>query len=178
MNRYLTPEYGAELTLLEVQKLAYFLQEAGEPLRLAYEKYHYGPYADNLRHVLNRLEGHFITGYGDGQNTPGTSLALTEGAAEEAENLLAASGVTQSRLARIAKLIEGFETPLGMELLGTVHWSAKTNPDAKLSAEKAAESVHEWSARKARSMTTPQITAAWNRLHEQGWLSEGTATSV
>jgi hypothetical protein len=38
--------------------------------------------------------------------------------------------------------------------------------------EKAVESVHEWSAHKARSMTPPQITSAWNRLREQGWLAE------
>ena len=51
--------------MLEVQKLSYFLQEAGEPLQLRFAKYHYGPYAENLNHVLQRLEGHFIRGYGD-----------------------------------------------------------------------------------------------------------------
>jgi hypothetical protein len=38
----------------------YFMQEAGEPLRLQYVKHHYGPYAENLRHVLNAVEGHLI----------------------------------------------------------------------------------------------------------------------
>jgi O-acetyl-ADP-ribose deacetylase (regulator of RNase III) len=60
MNRYLVPGYLYRLSLLELQKLAYFLQVAGEPLRLKYEAFRYGPYADNLRHVLNRLEGHYI----------------------------------------------------------------------------------------------------------------------
>jgi len=62
--------YGAlqySRTLLEVQKLAYFLQEAGEPLRLKYEAGHYGPYATNLNKVLEVMEGHFIRGYGDSQ---------------------------------------------------------------------------------------------------------------
>ncbi len=44
------------VTLIEVQKLMYFMQEAGEPLRLNYIKHHYGPYADNLRHVLRTVE--------------------------------------------------------------------------------------------------------------------------
>ncbi|MGL5823823.1 MAG: type II toxin-antitoxin system antitoxin DNA ADP-ribosyl glycohydrolase DarG, partial [Nocardioides sp.] len=46
-------------SLVEAQKLMYFLQAAGEPLRLHFVKHHYGPYADNLRHVLRVVEGHY-----------------------------------------------------------------------------------------------------------------------
>jgi hypothetical protein len=56
---------GYRLSLLEIQKLAYFLQWAGEPLRLHFSKQKYGPYAENLHFVLQRLEGHFLRGYGD-----------------------------------------------------------------------------------------------------------------
>ncbi len=45
------------LTLLEVQKLAYFLQESGEPLKLNYVAHTYGPYAENLNKVLQAIEG-------------------------------------------------------------------------------------------------------------------------
>jgi O-acetyl-ADP-ribose deacetylase (regulator of RNase III) len=60
MNRYLVPGFDYRLSLLEVQKLDYFLQAAGEPLRLQYQAHHYGPYADNLRHVLHHIEGHYL----------------------------------------------------------------------------------------------------------------------
>jgi len=53
-------ELAYRLTLLEIQKLAYFLQEAGEPLRLKYQAHIYGPYAHDLNKVLEILEGHFI----------------------------------------------------------------------------------------------------------------------
>ena len=53
------------VSLLEVHKLMYFAQEAGEPLRLKYVKAPYGPYAENLRHVLSTIEGYMIAGYGD-----------------------------------------------------------------------------------------------------------------
>ena len=56
------------VTLLEVQKLMYFAQVAGEPLKLKFEKGPYGPYADNLRHVLKSMEGHLVSGYVDGEN--------------------------------------------------------------------------------------------------------------
>lgn len=58
-------EMAYRLTLLEIQKLAYFLQEAGQPLRLKYVAHLYGPYAYNLNKVLETLDGHFIRGYGD-----------------------------------------------------------------------------------------------------------------
>jgi hypothetical protein len=50
------------------------MQEAGEPLRLKYQKAHYGPYA--RRHVLNALEGHFISGYADGGDFPEKNYSL------------------------------------------------------------------------------------------------------
>jgi hypothetical protein len=34
-------------SLLEIQKLMYFLQEPGQPLHLSYGKARYGPYAEN-----------------------------------------------------------------------------------------------------------------------------------
>ena len=63
---------GYKLSLLEVQKLLYFFQEAGESLNLRYSEDRYGPYADNLRHVMNLFEGHFTSGLGDGRNRPDT----------------------------------------------------------------------------------------------------------
>ena len=72
------------VTLLEVHKLMYFLQECGEPLRLDYTKAHYGPYAENLRHVIKDMEGHLISGYADGGDDPTKPLALVPGAMEDA----------------------------------------------------------------------------------------------
>lgn len=60
MRRY--SEIALDVSLIEVQKLMYFLQVAGEDMRLDYAKGHYGPYADNLRKALRSMEGHFITG--------------------------------------------------------------------------------------------------------------------
>ena len=42
------------------------MQAAGEPLKLKFAEGPYGPYAENLRHVLNAMEGHLISGYADG----------------------------------------------------------------------------------------------------------------
>src|SRR5207244_11202627 len=89
MNLYLVPGFDYPISLLEIQKLVYFLKEAGEDLpRVDFVKHHYGPYADVLRHVLEKLEGHFITGYGAGDNKPAPAVYLLRGAAEEAAALI------------------------------------------------------------------------------------------
>lgn len=170
MSRYLVPGYDYRLSLLEVQKLAYFLQVAGEPLRLNYQAHHYGPYADNLRHVLHHIEGHYVRGFGDGQNKPETPLELMEGAAAEAEAFLASNGDSETRLRRVADLIEGYETPLGMELLSTVHWVATHNEDAARSDESTLTAVRAWNTRKAATMKPEQVRTAWSHLRATGWI--------
>ncbi len=54
MDAYAALDYSR--TLLELQKLAYFRQAAGEPLRLRCEAGHYGLYAANLNKVLEVVE--------------------------------------------------------------------------------------------------------------------------
>lgn len=63
IHRYLGGLMDPFVTLLEVHKLMYFMQVAGEPLRLRYAKAPYGPYAENLRHALKAVEGHLLSGY-------------------------------------------------------------------------------------------------------------------
>jgi hypothetical protein len=62
----------------------YIMQEAGQPLKLQFAKGPYGPYAENLRHVLNAIEGHFVSGYTDGGDTPDKQLELVPGAVADA----------------------------------------------------------------------------------------------
>lgn len=83
MDQYAKLDY--RLSLLEIQKLAYLLQESGEPLRLNFDAGTYGPYAPNLNKVLEILEGHFIRGYGDTQK-PDVLIKLLPGAPGEADD--------------------------------------------------------------------------------------------
>ncbi len=167
MNRYLGGLMDPFVTLIEVQKLMYFMQEAGQPLRLKYVKHHYGPYADNLRHVLTKIEGHLVAGYNDGGDTPDKQLELVPGAVWEAEAFLAEDTETRDRFDRVGRLVEGFETPFGLELLATVHWVAK-HEDAT-NADEAAAKVYAWNERKRR-FSPRQIGIAFETLRSKGWL--------
>lgn len=163
----LMQEYNAlnyRLSLLEVQKLAYFLQESGEELKLKFVAHAYGPYADNLNKVLQTIEGHFTRGYGDSPK-PDREIELLPGATEAADAFLDTSSESSQRLRQVSELIEGFQTPYGMELLSSVHWvSVHDEPPATDSAT-AVEKVHSWNERKARMFQPKHIRVAWERIH-------------
>lgn len=162
---------GYRHSLLEIQKLTYFLQEAGEDLRLAFKKHHYGPYAENLNHVLQRIEGHYIRGYGD--RSKEAEIAVVEGAEEEADRYLEEDTEARGRLERVANLIQGFETPYGLELLSTVHWLASNEGPAP---ERILAELQIWNTRKARLIKEPHVRAAVAQLANQGWM-EGSGGS-
>jgi len=169
IERYTIPGY--DLSLLEIQKLAYFLQSAGEPLKLDFIKGKYGPYAENLNHVLQRIEGHFIRGYGD-RSSINSKISLLSGASEEAENFIQLHPETLERLERVSTLIDGFETPYSMELLSTVHWVAQEeNVAAKHDTAKIVASVWAWSDRKRAIFKEAHIKTAFERLQEHRWLN-------
>lgn len=170
MQQYLGLNY--QLTQLEVQKLAYFLQEAEEPLKLNYSKHIYGPYADNLNKVLELMDGHYIQGY-SGSRAPDIPLELLPGAVDEADSLLKkeCNGAID-RLNKVGNLIMGFETPYGMELLSSVHWvSMKDNPRAQTSDE-AVKAIANWTSRKRQLMKPEHIQLAYNHLKKAGWILE------
>ena len=176
MQRYLGGLMDPFVTLLEVHKLAYFMEAAGEPLRLRFVKGRHGPYSENLRHVLLHIEGYFISGYGDGADRPDIRLELVPGAVEDAVQFLEAHAETEQRFERVTELVEGFETPFGLELLSTVHWVA-TREGASTDEEIVA-AVHRWGERKLR-FTPEQIRITQDVLASQGWLGtvETTAAS-
>lgn len=173
MNRYVRGLLDPTISLLEVHKLMYFMQEAGEPLKLKYVKAPYGPYAENLRHVLRAIEGHMVAGYADGGDAPEKPLALVPGAVEEASAFLAAHDETRARFDRVGNLVEGFETPFGLELLSTVHWIAK-HDDAPADADEVVSRIYAWNERK-KQFTPRQIGIALDVLANKGWIEPALA---
>lgn len=170
LDRYIGPGLG--VTPLELQKLMYFLQTAGEPLRLRYVRAKYGPYAENLNHVLQAVEGHFLRGYGDRSQRvqDAEPIELIPGAVEQAQTFLADHPATRERFDRVAKLVEGFESPYGLELLATIHWVAMEEDTARTDPHAAENLVQAWSPRKANLFTPRHIHLAWQRLESLGWL--------
>lgn len=175
LERYLRGLLDPFVTLLEAHKLMYFMQEAGQPLRLRYTQALYGPYAENLGHVLREVEGHLISGYADGGDAPDKQLQLVPGAAEDAKAFLEADIETRARFERVAELVEGFETPFGLELLATVHWVMTQQGASGL--DEVIEHTYAWNERK-RQFTPRQIGIAVDCLTRKGWVGGSARPDV
>lgn len=121
---------GMECSLLEIQKLAWFLQKVIErqgldnELRLDFRAMNYGPYANNLDHLLNALDGSYLKA---DKRIPDCSPldVIWFNEREKAAVLAYLNSEGKAWLPALdetSKLIDGFESPFGMELLSTVDW--------------------------------------------------------
>lgn len=169
MHRYLGGLLDPFVTLLEVHKLMYFMKASGEDSldRLRVVKAHYGPYAENLSHVLREIEGYFVSGYKDGGDAPDKKLELVPGAFQDADEFLRVHPETLERFDRVSELVAGFETPFGLELLSSVHWVISYENVSDFEALERA--MHAWSDRK-KMFSTRQLKIAATVLSKRGWL--------
>ncbi|HWG38311.1 MAG TPA: macro domain-containing protein [Terriglobales bacterium] len=122
---------GIECTNLEVQKLGWFLERAmdsvgGENvLNFQFRADRYGPYSEQLRHLLDKLDGTYLhcakrlsdagpadTIWFDLARIDRVELFLRQGGSSGLHEVLNA----------VDARIDGFQSPLGMELLATVDW--------------------------------------------------------
>jgi hypothetical protein len=122
---------GFDCSNLEVQKLGWFLQRMivsmglPDPLDLRFVANRYGPYADQLRHLLDGLDGSYLHGEKPlAVAGPLDSIWFEPSKKAEFEGFLASDAASRSlpALESTARIIDGFESPLGMELLATVDW--------------------------------------------------------
>ena len=120
---------GMECSLLEIQKLAWFLERAIEhaglkPLDLRFQPNKYGPYADRLRHLLEGLDGSYL--HCDKRISDADPLDVIwfeDKQKDVVQTYLKTEAKDYSpALESTTALIDGFESPFGMELLATVDW--------------------------------------------------------
>ena len=169
LDRYLLGLLDPFVTLLEAHKLMYFMQAAGEPLELRFAKGHTDRTPRTCGTCCTPSKAIFVSGYADGGDAPDRHLQLVPGALEEARAFLEDKADTHARFARVSELVDGFESPFGLELLATVHWVAAekaTVPDL----DEVTTQTYRWNERK-KQFSRRQIELALGVLSEQGWLS-------
>jgi O-acetyl-ADP-ribose deacetylase (regulator of RNase III) len=171
---------GMECSNLEIQKLAWFLSRSLEklhvenPLKMDFKANKYGPYADNLRHLLESMDGSYLQSEkrisDSGAFDP---IAFNESRREEVAAFLQGEEQRPYRDAidMTHRVIKGFESPLGMELLATVDWLlCKERISPNLAAVKSG--LSDWPAgkdsasRKLRLFDDSMIELAIGRLKE------------
>jgi O-acetyl-ADP-ribose deacetylase (regulator of RNase III) len=119
---------GLECTLLEVQKLVYLftrqLSRVPDPFQLQFQADRFGPYAPELRHLLNNLDGSYLHCEKRVADAGPLDTIWFDDTRKNMVSLYLRTEAKQysSALEATTELIDGFESPLGMEVLGTIDW--------------------------------------------------------
>lgn len=169
---------GMECSLLEIQKLAWFLERAidrfgpGEnPLDLQFVAHRYGPFASRLSHLLNNLDGSYLhceKRISDAD--PFDVIWFDDERKDFLQAYLRSEAKDYARALEVTvSLIDGFESPYGIELLATVDWLlSRENVAPTVPAIR--EGLKKWSggsasaARKDRLFDDKVIRIALDRL--------------
>lgn len=173
---------GIGCTNLEVQKLAWFIhrwidaENLDNPLRLEFGANKYGPYADRLRHLLNAMDGSYLhceRRLADAG--PQDLIRFDDERRDEVAGYLEEprSRLYERPLNKTTELIDGFESPLGMELLATVDWLV-SRERCEAALRSLREGLAQWPAsraaarRKQRLFDDKMLLVAIERLTECG----------
>lgn len=158
---------GQGASALEIQKLMYFANIAEPKLKLTFAQGKYGPYSDEVRHLIQDMEGTFLEGYGDGASPVLTldPIGPTHTGSELANRYDAdrGLGIATEIVEPTVALVEGFEGAYGVELLATVHW-VRAHQDQPDDARTVTMHVRKWSERKGRLFTQDHVARAMDRL--------------
>jgi len=170
---------GMECSFLEIQKLAWFLervietQQIDNPLKLQFKSNNYGPYADKLRHVLEALDGSYLkSNKRIADSNPLDVIWFDESKREQVNTYLHSDAKAfLPALEQTSKIIDGFESPFGMELLATVDWliekeGCKPNVKTIQQGIKNWPAGQKWANRKAKLFDERSIGIALQRLEQ------------
>ncbi len=175
---------GMECSLLEIQKLAWFLERATEqfsptynPLDLRFDAHKFGPYAERLRHLLDGLDGSYLRCEKRISDAGPLDVIWFDDAKKDYVQTYLKSDEVKPLLPALeftARLIDGFESPFGMELLATVDWLInRAGVAAEVNSVKTG--IANWpagaasAARKTKLFDDRAIDIAVTRLKSVGW---------
>ncbi len=152
---------------ISLQKIAYFLQALGVNFRLEFARNLHGPYSHRLKEAYIALEKHgLIAGFLGGDRRS----HVTNSGCAVAEEFFGKDGRNgDETIDRLSKLVQGYESPYGLELLSSVHWLAhheKHSPVEQIIAE-----MKSWNENKCNSFDDDTIRLAYKRLQEDGLLN-------
>lgn len=151
---------------ISLQKIVYFLQALGVDFRLEFKRHLYGPYSEVLKKAFGALERHgMISGFFTGERL----AHVTPVGCATADEYLATNGLDVDGIVnRLARLIEGYEGPYGMELLSSVHWLV-TNEEHR-SADAVIKALQNWNDHKS-SFDPASVKMAFSRLQEDAFIA-------
>lgn len=157
--------FGEPATVFAANKLAYFLQESGENLKLKFEQHTYGPYAQAMDKVLYALNGKYLKGLEQMSAKPFEPIQLNYERYQEVVEFInkELTEEQKQRLDNLFKAIDGFESTLSLEVLSSTHFAKKKHPE--LTKDQLIDKV-QWTERKRDKIEPDYIALAYDHLQE------------
>lgn len=155
---------GEYSSLFAANKLAYFLQRMGQPLRLQFKPHYFGPYAIGVEKVLYALNGVYLKGLEQQEAKAFEPLKLNYEKWSEVKDFvekeLKAEDAT--RLNNLLKLIDGFTSELSLEVLATTDFILQQHPGYGMDETMLA--ISKWNQRKNNLFKREYVEIAFNHL--------------
>lgn len=152
---------------ISLQKIVYFLQEFGVVFGLKFTRSLYGPYSEPLKRAFIAFENaEMISGFVTGDRM---SRVTPAGYAAAEEYLSNDKRDSSEVINNISRLIQGYESPYGLELLSSVHYLA--HYENRYPIEKIISELYNWNEHKCNSYSDEVIRNAYKRLVDDNLLN-------
>lgn len=161
-------QQGERASLFVANKLAYFLQLLGEPLRLKFVAHHYGPYSVQVENVLYQLNGAYLRGLEQKNAKPFEELQLMHERKAEVERYVTTelSAEQRARLEALSEFVQGFRAAYALELLASVAYIRQSGTD--LDTDSIIARMNDWSERKQSMADAEAVRIAKEHLEGFG----------
>tara|TARA_R110002020_G_scaffold5179_6_gene21940 strand:+ start:1847 stop:2878 length:1032 start_codon:yes stop_codon:yes gene_type:complete len=149
------------LTRITMQKIAYFLQELGVGFGLEFKRNEFGPYSAALRDAFESMERQGLL---EGFTSDERETVVSKEGVELAEAYLRDGelDIANRMIERVSRLVDGYESPYGLELLSSVHFLAQHENERSIDSIVAA--LGQWDERKRLKFDAAMVDGAFQRL--------------
>lgn len=156
---------GNEATAFSAVKSVYFLQKFGAEkiFNMKFEKYIYGPYCDQVRHVLHAIDGGYIRGFADMTKKPFEPFDVISEKMSEVKYKVESDILLNDIVTRTCQFLDGFWDDFSLELMSSVDYLISVRPDA--SVDEVYDLLGAWNERKKKLFADKdKVKTAYNHI--------------
>lgn len=156
---------GNEATAFSAVKSVYFLQKFGAEtiFRMKFERYVYGPYCDQVRHVLHAIDGGYIRGFADMSKRPFEPFDIIPEKMNEVKYMVESDILLNDIVTRTCQFLDGFWDDFSLELMSSVDFLIAESPDSTI--DEVYDRLGAWTERKKKLFADKnKVLMAYNHI--------------
>lgn len=156
---------GEMTSLFSANKLSYFLQRFGiKQLKLKFAPHHYGPYSNQVDHLMRTLNGNYLSGLEQMEAKAFEPLKLNYNKYNEVNSYFETelSNSEKSSIQMVITLVMNYQSSLSLEALASVDSILNESPNNSI--DEVYQKITTWSERKKKEFDRSHVEKAYNHL--------------